>query len=182
MHRLIVCATKNYDVAQTISLYFCMVTNEGVDLMESKEKIYSNPIVIEQIFNTSAEKLWLAITDENQMLQWFFGEMSSFKPVVGFKTKFNVRNNETDYLHAWEVLEVLPGKKIVYSWKYPNYKGDSFVSWELFEENDSVLLKFTHTGIETFPKDNPDFSRESCSAGWNYFIGNRLKQFIERNK
>jgi hypothetical protein len=36
----------------------------------------------------------------------------------------------------------------------------------------------THTGVATFPKDDPAFRRESCQGGWEYFFG-RLKEFLE---
>jgi len=78
-------------------------------------------------------------------------------------------------------LEVIPQKKITYSWQYPDIKGYSTVCFELFEEKNQTKLKLTAKGLESFPQDIPEFTRESCTAGWNYFIKNRLKDFIEIN-
>jgi hypothetical protein len=41
-------------------------------------------------------------------------------------------------------------------------------------------LKLTHEGLETFPQDNPDFAKESFTAGWTEIIGTLLKQYLEK--
>ena len=46
------------------------------------------PVVITQQLNDSKEKVWNAITDHKQMIQWFFENIPSFEAVVGFNTKF----------------------------------------------------------------------------------------------
>jgi hypothetical protein len=51
--------------------------------------------------------------------------------------------------------------------------------WELSEPSQGAKLKLTHSGHETFPRDNPIFSRESGQAGWDYFIQESLKAFLE---
>jgi hypothetical protein len=50
----------------------------------------------------------------------------------------------------------------------------------LSETPQGTNLKLTHVGIETFPQDNPLFSRESGEAGWGYFLHESLKLFLER--
>jgi len=53
--------------------------------------------------------VWRAITDVAQMKQWYIPNIESFKPEVGFRTEFNVREGDQDYLHLWEVTAVVPG-------------------------------------------------------------------------
>lgn len=139
----------------------------------------AEPIIVEQVYRSTVEHCWQAITDENQMKQWFFPTMDSFKPQVGFETQFNVQARDKNYLHIWKVTQVVPGRKIVYSWNYGGYPGDSLVIWELTSEGHTTKLKLTCEGLETFPQDNPDFSRESCIEGWNFFLSQRLKTFLE---
>jgi len=55
--------------------------------------------------------VWKAITDKDQMKQWYFDTIDDFKPEVGFQTQFKVRNGNKDYLHIWKVTEVETGKK-----------------------------------------------------------------------
>ncbi len=138
-------------------------------------------VIVEQTFNTSINRVWDAITNVEQMRQWFFENIKSFKPEVGFSTKFNVQSQDRDFIHLWELTEVLVKKRIVYNWKYEGYPGDSFVTFELFEQENGTKLRLTHEVTENFPADIPEFSRESCTEGWNYFIKNRLKEFLGKN-
>ena len=137
------------------------------------------PIIVEQTYHSTVEQLWKAITDQDQMRQWYFQTIDSFKPEVGFQTQFNVQAHDKNYLHIWKVTQVVPKRKIVYNWKYGGYPGDSFVIWELTSEDNLTKLKLTCEGLETFPQDNPDFSRESCIEGWTFFLCKRLKTFLE---
>ena len=139
------------------------------------------PIIVEQTFNTSIDTLWKSITEIDQMRQWYFENIPSFKPEVGFETQFNVHSHDRTFLHMWSVTEVVPMKKLTYNWKYENYPGDSFVVFELFKENNMTKLRLTHQVQESFPEDIPEFSRESCVEGWTFFIRKSLKEFLEKN-
>ncbi|MCE1164655.1 MAG: SRPBCC domain-containing protein [Bacteroidetes bacterium] len=138
-----------------------------------------NVVIVEQFYNSSPEEVWKAITNLSEMHKWYFRELESFKPETGFTTEFTMKFDDKVYPHIWEVTEAVPGKKIAYRWQYRGFAGDSVVSWELFPENSGTRLVLTHTGIETFPKDNPDFSYDSCSAGWNIIIRENLKKYLE---
>ena len=58
---------------------------------------------------------------------------------------------EKQWLHLCKVIEVIPMKKLTYSWSYDGYEGNSFVTFELFSEENKTRLKLTHEGLETFP-------------------------------
>ncbi|MEJ2195399.1 MAG: SRPBCC domain-containing protein [Ignavibacteriaceae bacterium] len=139
------------------------------------------PIIIEETFNVPVETVWNAITQVEQMCRWFFENIPSFKAEVGFEIQFNVKSQDRNFLHKWKITEVEPLKKVSYDWKYANYPGNSFVVFELFEENNSTRLRLTHQVTESFPQDIPEFKRESGIEGWNYFIKNALKAFLENN-
>ena len=139
------------------------------------------PIIIEKTFNTSIETVWYAITELDQMRQWYFENIPSFKPEVGFETQFNVQSGDRNFLHMWKVTKVVPREMITYSWKYGGYPGDSFVVFELFKKNNLTMLRLTHHILESFPEDIPEFNRESCVEGWTFFIRKSLKEFLEKN-
>ncbi len=84
------------------------------------------------------------------------------------------------YLHLCKITEVIPRKKLQYSWRYDGYEGNSFVTFELFAEGNKTRLKLTHEGLETFPISNPDFAKENFVEGWTYLIGTSLKEFAEK--
>ena len=138
-----------------------------------------DPIIVEQSFNATIESVWKAITEVDQMRQWFFEKIPSFEPEVGFETQFNVQSQDRNFLHMWKVTEVTPLRLIRVSWKYEAYPGDSYVVFELFEENNLTKLRLTAQVVEDFPEDIPEFRRESCIEGWIYFIKKRLKEFLE---
>ncbi len=140
----------------------------------------SDPIVVEQTFNAPIAAVWKAITDKHQMRQWFFQPIPDFEPKAGFETQFNVRSEGQDYPHLWKVTEVVAEKKITYQWRYGGYDGNSSVTWELSESPAGTKLKLRHEGHETFPQDNPVFSREKGQAGWEYFVQESLKEFLQQ--
>ena len=76
----------------------------------------ATPIVVEQIFNAPIAVVWRAITDTDQMRQWFFEPITDFEPKVGFETQFNVRCEDQDYPHLWKVTDVVPETRITYDW------------------------------------------------------------------
>lgn len=131
----------------------------------------AEPIVVEETFKAPVEKVWKAITEKDQMRQWFFDAIPEFEPVQGFETQFNVRAENVDYLHLWRVKEVVPQKRIVYEWRYGGVPGNSTVTWELSETPEGTKLKLTHEGIETFPQDNPVFRRASFAAAARSYSG-----------
>jgi len=137
------------------------------------------PVVVEQTFRATADQVWKSITDPDLMRQWFFDNIPRFEPEVGFETTFTVVNEGREFPHRWKVTEVVPSKKIAYDWSYDNYAGDSWVEWELFEEGSATRLRLTHKVREDFPDDVPEFQRESCVAGWTYFVAQSLKSHLE---
>lgn len=138
------------------------------------------PIIVEQTFETSIDTVWNSITEVEQMRQWFFDNIPSFKPEVGFETQFNIESQGRNFLHLWKVTEVVHQKKITYNWKYEGYPGNSFVMFEIWREDNLTMLKLTHIVQESFPEDIPEFTRESGIAGWTYFIQKSLKDYLEK--
>lgn len=136
------------------------------------------PIIVEERFNASIEELWNAITSHDHMIQWYFENLPDFHPKVGFETRFNIVSGERDFLHIWKVKEVVQFKKIVYNWTFEDYEGSADLSMDIYDENDHRRLVVTSKVLESFPQDIPEFKRESGVAGWQYFINQRLKEFL----
>lgn len=138
----------------------------------------TEPFVIERVLNAPAELVWKAITDKDQMKQWYF-DLKEFKPEVGFEFSFNGGPPDKVYTHLCKITEVEYCKKITYSWRFEGYEGNSFVSFELLPEGSKTRIKLTHEGLETFPAI-PDFAKENFVAGWTHIIGTSLKEFVEK--
>ncbi len=138
-----------------------------------------NTLLIEQEFNAPTEIVWRAITEKEFMKKWYF-DISDFKLEVGYKFHFEGGQKGKRYVHVCEVLEVIPLKKLRYSWKYKGYTGLSSITFELYTVDEKTRVKLIHQGIETFT--NPDFIRENFVIGWKYLIQESLKEFLENGK
>ncbi len=138
----------------------------------------TGPIVVQHTYDAPLAVVWDAITNKDQMRQWFFETMTDFQPRVGFETKFDVECEGQIFPHLWKITEVVPETRIVYDWRYGGYPGESAVTWEPSETPEGTKLTLTHSRQETFPQDNPIFSRENGEAGWGYLLHESLKDFL----
>jgi len=140
----------------------------------------NEPIIeVSQRFQKPIEVVWKALTDVSEMRQWFFNNIPDFEALVGFETQFNVAIENRIFRHVWTITEVIPLNKIVYNWKYDGYKGNSFVTFQLSEIDNQTQLTLTTKVTEDFPNTIPEFKRESCITGWNYFIKTSLVNYFK---
>ena len=137
-------------------------------------------IVVERTFNAPVASVWSALTEVDQMREWYF-DLKEFKPEVGFEFEFSVEHEGNTYHHLCRVTEVVPQKKIAYTWRYKGEPGNSLVTIELSADGNKTKLRLTHEGLETFPK-TPAYARKNFEAGWTAIIGTELKKFVERKR
>ena len=145
--------------------------------MATKQNL-AEAIIIERTFNAPLARVWKTLTDVEEMRRWYF-DLEEFKPEVGFEFEFMFEHEGMKYHHLCRVTEVIPQKKLSYTWRYKGHEGDSLVTFELFAEGEKTRLKLTHEGLETFPK-LPAFARENFKQGWTS-IASELQQFLEKD-
>jgi uncharacterized protein YndB with AHSA1/START domain len=150
-------------------------------MMQSLERltdvVKKIPFTIERTFDAPIAKVWTALTNADEMRRWYF-DLKEFKPEVGFEFQFVAEHDGNAYDHRCKVTDVIPQKKIAYTWRYHGHAGESLVTFELFDEDGRTKLKLTHEGLETFPK-LPAFAWKNFERGWTSLIGTELKQFVE---
>src|SRR5437899_2818888 len=144
--------------------------------MTAKNEL-AEAVVFGRTVNAAVGLVWKALTDVEEMRQCYFNR-KQFKAEVGFEFEFVVEHEGTTYHHLCKVTEVIPQKKIAYTWRYKGHEGDSLVTFELFADGNETRLKLTHQGLETFPK-TAAFARKNFEAGWTAIIDSELKQFLE---
>lgn len=142
-------------------------------------KATDEPIVIHQTMSASREVVWTALTEVDKMREWYFENIPAFEPTTGFEVRFDVQSNGRTFTHVWTVTRVDPKTAVAYRWQYEEYDGDSTVQFELSESDDGTLVVLTHTPKETFPQEIPEFDRDACYQGWDYFIKTALKDFVD---
>jgi len=140
----------------------------------------SDPIIVERTYNAPIEKVWKAITDKNEMKKWYF-DLAEFKAEPGFEFQFYGEGKQGQkFLHLCKVIQVIPRKRLTYSWRYEGYEGNSFVTFELIEDGNKTKITLTHKGLESFPATaHNDFAKENFREGWTHIIGTGLKEYIE---
>ncbi len=138
----------------------------------------STPLVIEQFIEASAHRIWQALTNKDEMKQWYF-TLDDFKAVPGFEFSFPGKGAKgEEYIHLCKVLEVVPAQKLSYSWQYKGYPGFSTVTFDLIPRSGGTLVRITHEGLDSFPKDMPDFAIQSFQQGWTSLIGKHLPAYV----
>ena len=137
----------------------------------------NQPVVVERTYNAPAARVWQAISTRDGIKNWFF-DLEDFKPEVGVDFWFDVEHEGFKYEHRCRITELVPGKKLAYTWQFKGHEGDSLVTFELFPDGKKTKLRLTHEGLETFPK-LAQFAKDKFMEGWTMFIGTELKKFVE---
>lgn len=125
-------------------------------------------IIQHQIFYPNpAKEVWDYLTVPELMAQWLMP--NDFKPVKGHAFKFTTKpmpDFNFDGIFYCEVLEVVPLKKLSYSWKFGPGNGslhDSAVHWTLTEKDNGTELLLIHRGFRG-SDELPIFA--AMEAGW----------------
>lgn len=137
----------------------------------------TEPFVIERTFEAPVDLVWRAISNKDDMKRWYF-DLAEFKPEPGFQFEFTGKCKGVKKHHLCQVTEVIPQKRLAYTWRYQGHPGDSLVSLDLFAEGNKTRLKLTHLGLETFPP-MAEFARANFMQGWTHLIVSELKDFVE---
>lgn len=104
-------------------------------------------------FPQPPEVVWEYLTNSELLAQWLVP--NDFKPVVGHKFQFGAKPKIKigfDGRIYCEVLEIIPYKKLVYSWKGGMSKEkpslDSIVVWTLTPTENGTVLTLEHKGFK----------------------------------
>jgi uncharacterized protein YndB with AHSA1/START domain len=140
----------------------------------------TEPLVVERTFAAPVSLVWRALTTSEDLSRWSF-EIKEFRPEVGCEFTFDAEKDGVKYEHLCRVTDVIPEKRLAYSWRYAGHAGDSLVTLDLLAEGEKTRVRLTHTGLESFGPA-PDFSRANFTEGWTTLIGTCLKDFVEHGE
>ena len=145
-------------------------------------------IVSEVDINAPAEKVFQALIDPKQLMQWWnsdecqteFFEMDAQR---GGHWRFGTRNSKlnvngvSQFSCQGEVLEYDPPRLLAYTW-IANWHDDktrrTVVRWELTPSKDGTHVKVTHSGLA-----HEAVARKDYSGGWPGVV-EMLKNFVEK--
>lgn len=135
--------------------------------------------------NKPADVVWNAITQADQMKQWYF-RISNFEAKKGeifdFIVSISDDEGDHDFRHLFKIIEVVPNKKLKHTWEHPGHSaGTSTLTWELTPQQDSTKVTLTHVGIEDITDEKSKyFNKNSYIASWEHYL-QKLKDYLEKN-
>lgn len=135
-------------------------------------------IVIERTYDAPVGRVWDALTDIDKLNQWFF-KLEDFKAELGFAFSFTGNDNGVKVVHECVVTEIVPMRKLTYSFIYSGYPQKSYVTFALFSEGEKTKLILTHSELEEIAKGSPQYAREKFRGGWTYLAG-KLGEFLDK--
>ena len=109
---------------------------------------------------------------------------NDFQPIVGHHFMFRAQPYHPigfDGNVFCQVLDIVPAKKLSYSWKFGPKPGeilvDSVVTWTLISKDQGTELILDHRGF-TGTKDLPAYN--IMNEGWKKNIEERMRKLIEK--
>jgi uncharacterized protein YndB with AHSA1/START domain len=125
---------------------------------------------------TTPEKLWSALTDEEFMKQYWFGNHCQSQWTAG--SRWTMVSGDGVVVDAGEIVEADRPRRLVIRWQHQNKselkaEGESRCTMELEPSGAAVKLSITHT-IER----EPSKFIVAVSGGWPKVISN-LKSLLE---
>jgi uncharacterized protein YndB with AHSA1/START domain len=103
-------------------------------------------------FSHPAEAVWDYLTKPELMAQWLM--KNDFQPIVGLDFQFRtgpIPSLNFDGIVYCKVLEVVPNKRLTYSWKSGPGNGEitleSLVEWKLEPKEGGTTLHLEHSGF-----------------------------------
>ena len=127
-------------------------------------KIIKKEIVIE----APAAKVWEHITDSKKIAGWF--HPNTFDARVGAAFTIDCCE-QTDGAISGVVKEIVPHKKLVYSFCSNEIKVETLVTITLAAEGKGTRLTLVHSGWDQLPPDEQNIS-DQFDGGWGTFLKN----------
>lgn len=120
------------------------------------------------IIPASPDEVWRALTEPELIAEWSGGD-AEFEPTVG------VVYSLWDGSIGGEILEVVPRKKLVQSWKPDDWTiENSVVTFTLSPVSEGTRVDLLHENVE-------DFDFEGTTEGWGlYYLGAIQRMFEAR--
>lgn len=136
---------------------------------------------IKRFINAPRDRVYAAWTDPVQLKEWWGPKNAKTLQIVadtrvGGKYRWDLVNQDGEKMSCFgEYKELIPGKKVVFTWKWDDDEDwkdyDSIVSVEFSDRNEGTELKLTH---EKLPSEA---SRDRHTEGWNSVV-DRLEEYL----
>jgi uncharacterized protein YndB with AHSA1/START domain len=129
----------------------------------------------EIVISATAAKVWEHITDPKRIAGWLME--NDFEATVGKEFSMNC-NTEGEI--ACVVKEIVPERKLVYSFRSEDIPVETLVTITLAKEGDRTRLTLVHSGWDTLPPDQQGIA-DTYDGGWAGFL-EKLQELLSPMK
>ncbi|WP_343487812.1 SRPBCC domain-containing protein [Allomuricauda sp. d1] len=133
-------------------------------------------ITKEYFFNHSIDKVWNAISREEEISSWFI--KANFKAEKGYRYTFKADEEHGCTQITGEVKEANP-YTLIYTWVVEGTKAVTTVTWRLEQIDGKTKLNLQHSGISNYAGETAVSMFNSFSAGWDN-CAEELTKFLNR--
>jgi uncharacterized protein YndB with AHSA1/START domain len=136
---------------------------------------------IKRFIKAPRDRVYAAWTDPAQLKEWFGPESVQTRNFaadarVGGKYRWDFVKEDGEEMSAFgEYRELLPGTKIVFTWKWDDdenwQRHDSVVTVELFDRDGGTEVRLIHTQLPS------EESRDRHTEGWTSLL-EKLERFV----
>jgi len=139
----------------------------------------------EIIIDAPIEKVFSAVSDQDQLTHWF-PDIAVLEKREGGRVSFKFlrsedNNLDRDHEMNGKIIKFIPNRELSYTWHFqtkPEFNKDTIVTWRfesLSKEKTKVILR--HSG---FTEDDRQQYNEH-SEGWTWFV-NRLGNYLTKGE
>ena len=138
------------------------------------------------VIDASPEVVFKAITDPDELTQWF-PDQAILEPKIGGKVRFSTFNEnhpskvDRDYIMEGTIKELVLNKKLSYTWRFKDLPGfpETTVVWQLENlDANKTKVELTHFGFTG--KEKGMKSLESHDRGWTEVLNKLAKYCLAR--
>jgi uncharacterized protein YndB with AHSA1/START domain len=126
-------------------------------------KIIKKEIVID----APTARVWEHITDSKKIAGWF--KPNTFEARLG--AAFTIECHADEGTMSGVVKEIVPQKKLVYTFQSKVTKVETLVTFTLAAEGKSTRLTLVHSGWDALPPEEQDIA-DQFDGGWGGFLKN----------
>jgi uncharacterized protein YndB with AHSA1/START domain len=138
-------------------------------------------VVITRVLKAPCAMVWHAWTDPKQMVQWFSPQEIECRSVnadvkIGGAYRIHMFSDEGDHIAIGKYQEIVPNKRLRFSWEWENYAmPDSVVTVEFEDLGTTTRLTLTHEAVPD-AEDAADHKR-----GWTSCL-DKFVRMMEHNE
>lgn len=131
-------------------------------------------ITKERVYNQPIEKIWNAISKEEEITAWFI--KADFKAEKGYQYTF-IASEENGCVNITGEIKESDPYTLAYTWIVDGTTAETLVTWKLEPVEGGTKLFLEHSGISNYEGETAVKMFESFSGGWTNCM-NLLETYV----